>query len=153
MRGHILLYFRAVWQVHAPVTWRTDVSLNKVIRPFVRIRLDRPDPKAAEQLQVKPSGVSDAGQALIGECGPRPTSVRADRKRLLIRVAIGFLLPGPIVIALHPVIVRGQFWLQCANGVAHESPEGSVIALIVIFFCAVLIHLRFPLVRYPDRPL
>jgi hypothetical protein len=45
--------------------------------------------------------------------------------------------------------VQGPNWLT--RGLA--GPEGSVIALIVIRFCALLIHLRFPLVLYPDRPL
>ena len=32
------------------------------------------------------------------------------------------------------------------------GPEGSVVALVALLFCALLIHLRFPKVTYPDNP-
>jgi uncharacterized protein len=44
--------------------------------------------------------------------------------------------------------VRGPSWLTGGSA----GPEGSVIALFVLLLCALLIHLRFPRVIYPDRP-
>jgi membrane protease YdiL (CAAX protease family) len=45
--------------------------------------------------------------------------------------------------------VQGPDWLT--GGTA--GPEGSVIALVLLLFCALLIHIRFPRAIYPDRPL
>jgi uncharacterized protein len=89
---------------------------------------DTPDPKATEQLQVEPSAASDAGQAHVVSSGPPPTSVRSDRKRLLIWVAVGFLLPGLIVIALHPVITRGSSGFS----VQTELPTKAIMAIFVV---------------------
>jgi membrane protease YdiL (CAAX protease family) len=44
--------------------------------------------------------------------------------------------------------VRGPDWLTGGS----PGPEGSVIALFVLFFCALLVHVRFPKATYPDRP-
>jgi uncharacterized protein len=44
--------------------------------------------------------------------------------------------------------VEGPSWLTGGSA----GPEGSVIALVVILFCAGLIHFRFPRAIYPDRP-
>jgi uncharacterized protein len=44
--------------------------------------------------------------------------------------------------------VEGPAWLT--GGTA--GPEGSIIGIFVLFLCALLIHLRFPNVNYPDRP-
>lgn len=44
--------------------------------------------------------------------------------------------------------VQGPDWLT--GGTA--GPEGSVIALLVLLFAALLIHFRFPKAIYPDRP-
>lgn len=44
--------------------------------------------------------------------------------------------------------VQGPNWLTGGS----PGPEGSILALVVILFCALLVHLRFPRVIYPDRP-
>ena len=44
--------------------------------------------------------------------------------------------------------VHGPDWLTGGEA----GPEGSIIALFVLFLCALLIHIRFPNVIYPDRP-
>lgn len=44
--------------------------------------------------------------------------------------------------------VQGPNWLTGGSA----GPEGSVIALFVLFLCALLIHFRFPNAIYPDRP-
>jgi len=44
--------------------------------------------------------------------------------------------------------VGGPDWLTGASA----GPEGSVIGLLVLLACAVLIHYRFPSVRFPDQP-
>ena len=44
--------------------------------------------------------------------------------------------------------VHGPAWLT--GGTA--GPEGSVLSLVALALCAALIHLRFPRVVYPDRP-
>ena len=44
--------------------------------------------------------------------------------------------------------VQGPNWLTGGSA----GPEGSVIALFVLFLCALLIHIRFPKAIYPDRP-
>ena len=43
---------------------------------------------------------------------------------------------------------HGPDWLTGGSA----GPEGSVIALIVLLFAALLIHFRFPKAIYPDRP-
>lgn len=42
----------------------------------------------------------------------------------------------------------GPHWLTGGSA----GPEGSVLALLVLFLAALLIHLRFPKAIYPDRP-
>lgn len=44
--------------------------------------------------------------------------------------------------------VQGPNWLTGGSA----GPEGSILALMVILLCAWLVHLRFPRVIYPDRP-
>jgi membrane protease YdiL (CAAX protease family) len=44
--------------------------------------------------------------------------------------------------------VQGPNWITGGSA----GPEGSVFALAVILLCALLIHLRFPNVIYPDHP-
>jgi uncharacterized protein len=44
--------------------------------------------------------------------------------------------------------VQGPHWLTGGSA----GPEGSVIALFALLFCALLIHFRFPNAIYPDRP-
>ena len=44
--------------------------------------------------------------------------------------------------------VHGPSWLTGGSA----GPEGSILALLVLFLCALLIHFRFPNVLYPDRP-
>lgn len=44
--------------------------------------------------------------------------------------------------------VQGPNWLTGGSA----GPEGSVVALFVLFLCALLIHFRFPKAIYPDRP-
>jgi uncharacterized protein len=44
--------------------------------------------------------------------------------------------------------VQGPNWLTGGSA----GPEGSIIALFVLFLCALLIHIRFPNAIYPDRP-
>jgi hypothetical protein len=44
--------------------------------------------------------------------------------------------------------VRGPTWLTGGSA----GPEGSVLVFFVFVLCALLIHLRFPKVIYPDRP-
>lgn len=44
--------------------------------------------------------------------------------------------------------VRGPNWLTGGSA----GPEGSVFAMFILVFCALLIHSRFPNVIYPDRP-
>jgi len=44
--------------------------------------------------------------------------------------------------------IRGPNWLTGGS----TGPEGSLIALLVLFLCALLIHFRFPNAIYPDRP-
>jgi hypothetical protein len=44
--------------------------------------------------------------------------------------------------------VHGPNWLTGGSA----GPEGSVFAILILFFCALLIHFRFPKVMYPDRP-
>jgi membrane protease YdiL (CAAX protease family) len=44
--------------------------------------------------------------------------------------------------------VQGPKWLTGGSA----GPEGSVIAFLVLLLCALLVHLRFPKVAYPDRP-
>jgi membrane protease YdiL (CAAX protease family) len=44
--------------------------------------------------------------------------------------------------------VRGPSWLTGGSA----GPEGSVFALVILLFCALLIHFRFPKAIYPDRP-
>jgi membrane protease YdiL (CAAX protease family) len=43
---------------------------------------------------------------------------------------------------------HGPPWLTGGSA----GPEGSIFALLVLFLCAFLIHLRFPNAIYPDRP-
>jgi CAAX protease family protein len=43
---------------------------------------------------------------------------------------------------------HGTDWLTGGSA----GPEGSVIALLALMFCALLIHFRFPKAIYPDRP-
>jgi hypothetical protein len=43
---------------------------------------------------------------------------------------------------------QGPNWLTGGSA----GPEGSVIAIVALAVCALLIHLRFPKVIYPDRP-
>jgi hypothetical protein len=86
---------------------------------------DTPDPNSTEKLPVEPSVVSDAGPA---RAAPLPTSIRTDRKHLLIWVAIGFLLPGLIVIALHPVITRGSSGFS----VRTELSTKAIMAIFVV---------------------
>ncbi len=45
--------------------------------------------------------------------------------------------------------VHGPNWLTGGSA----GPEGSVLALLILPFSALLIHLRFPKPVYPDRPL
>jgi uncharacterized protein len=45
--------------------------------------------------------------------------------------------------------VQGPKWLTGGSA----GPEGSVIAFLVLLLCALLVHLRFPKVVYPDRPI
>ena len=45
--------------------------------------------------------------------------------------------------------VQGPTWLTGSSA----GPEGSVVAIFVLLLCALLIHLRFPKVIYPDRPI
>ena len=44
--------------------------------------------------------------------------------------------------------VRGTNWLTGGSA----GPEGSVFAILILLFCALLIHCRFPNAIYPDRP-
>jgi uncharacterized protein len=44
--------------------------------------------------------------------------------------------------------VHGPSWLTGGSA----GPEGSILGFVVILLCALLIHLRFPRVTYPDRP-
>jgi membrane protease YdiL (CAAX protease family) len=44
--------------------------------------------------------------------------------------------------------VQGPNWVTGGSA----GPEGSVIALFVLLLCALFIHVRFPNVIYPDRP-
>jgi membrane protease YdiL (CAAX protease family) len=44
--------------------------------------------------------------------------------------------------------VQGPTWITGGSA----GPEGSVLVLFVFVVCALLIHLRFPKVIYPDRP-
>jgi hypothetical protein len=44
--------------------------------------------------------------------------------------------------------VRGPNWLTGGSA----GPEGSIVAIFVLLFCALLIHLRFPKAIYPERP-
>ncbi|HEX2777594.1 MAG TPA: CPBP family intramembrane glutamic endopeptidase [Candidatus Acidoferrales bacterium] len=44
--------------------------------------------------------------------------------------------------------VQGPTWLTGGSA----GPEGSVLVFFVFVLCALLIHLRFPKVIYPDRP-
>lgn len=44
--------------------------------------------------------------------------------------------------------VQGPHWLTGGSA----GPEGSVIALFVLLLCALLIHCRFPIAIYPNRP-
>ncbi len=44
--------------------------------------------------------------------------------------------------------VRGPNWLTGGSA----GPEGSVFAIFILLFCALLIHCRFPNAIYPDRP-
>jgi membrane protease YdiL (CAAX protease family) len=44
--------------------------------------------------------------------------------------------------------VRGPNWLTGGSA----GPEGSIFAMVILLLCAGLIHLRFPKVIYPDRP-
>ena len=44
--------------------------------------------------------------------------------------------------------VQGPNWLTGGSA----GPEGSILVFIVFAICALLIHLRFPKVIYPDRP-
>jgi uncharacterized protein len=44
--------------------------------------------------------------------------------------------------------VQGPNWLTGGSA----GPEGSVLVFFVFVLCALLIHLRFPKVIYPDRP-
>lgn len=44
--------------------------------------------------------------------------------------------------------VQGPDWLTGGSA----GPEGSIFALVVLLFCALLIHLRFPKAIYPDCP-
>jgi uncharacterized protein len=44
--------------------------------------------------------------------------------------------------------VRGPNWLTGGSA----GPEGSAIAFVVLFLCALLIHFRFPRAIYPERP-
>jgi len=43
---------------------------------------------------------------------------------------------------------HGPNWLTGGSA----GPEGSIFAFLVLFLCALLIHLRFPKPIYPDRP-
>lgn len=45
--------------------------------------------------------------------------------------------------------VQGPTWLTGGSA----GPEGSIVAVFVLFLLALLIHLRFPNPIYPDRPL
>jgi membrane protease YdiL (CAAX protease family) len=45
--------------------------------------------------------------------------------------------------------VQGPKWLTGGSA----GPEGSLIAFLVLLLCALLVHLRFPKVVYPDRPI
>lgn len=45
--------------------------------------------------------------------------------------------------------VHGPNWLTGGSA----GPEGSVFALVILLFCAGLIHFRFPKAIYPDRPI
>ncbi|MGB7434534.1 MAG: type II CAAX endopeptidase family protein [Candidatus Acidiferrum sp.] len=45
--------------------------------------------------------------------------------------------------------VQGPAWLTGGSA----GPEGSILVFLVLLFCALLIHFRFPNVIYPDRPL
>jgi membrane protease YdiL (CAAX protease family) len=44
--------------------------------------------------------------------------------------------------------VQGPNWLTGGSA----GPEGSIYAIPVLLFCALLIHFRFPKAIYPDRP-
>jgi uncharacterized protein len=44
--------------------------------------------------------------------------------------------------------VQGPNWLTGGSA----GPEGSILGMLIIVLCALLIHLRFPRVVYPDRP-
>jgi membrane protease YdiL (CAAX protease family) len=44
--------------------------------------------------------------------------------------------------------VQGPNWLTGGSA----GPEGSILVFFVFALCALLIHLRFPNVIYPDRP-
>lgn len=45
--------------------------------------------------------------------------------------------------------LQGPNWLSGGS----VGPEGSVAAVFVLLFCAMLVHFRFPRVNYADRPL
>ena len=45
--------------------------------------------------------------------------------------------------------VHGPNWVTGGSA----GPEGSVFAFCVLLLCALLIHLRFPKAKYPDRPI
>jgi membrane protease YdiL (CAAX protease family) len=45
--------------------------------------------------------------------------------------------------------VQGPNWLTGGSA----GPEGSIFAMVVLLFCAVLIHFRFPKAIYPNRPI
>ena len=44
--------------------------------------------------------------------------------------------------------VRGPNWITGGSA----GPEGSIFAMLILLFCAALIHVRFPRAVYPDRP-
>jgi uncharacterized protein len=44
--------------------------------------------------------------------------------------------------------ISGPTWLTGGT----TGPEGSIFSLVILVFCALLIHLRFPTAIYPDRP-
>ncbi len=44
--------------------------------------------------------------------------------------------------------VRGPDWVTGGSA----GPEGSIVAIPILLFCALLIHVRFPKAIYPNRP-
>jgi membrane protease YdiL (CAAX protease family) len=44
--------------------------------------------------------------------------------------------------------VQGPKWITGGSA----GPEGSIFAIVILLFCALLIHFRFPHAIYPDRP-